>query len=320
MKTVDIAQAKVQPVLMILTHPFRGVKNLLITLRCLERYTDLRSFKKIYILANASFGEHLLLIQKYVKKYPGLFQDVHCSPAGHNPCVAHMQNLIHEMHFNDVILKMDDDMFVTPGWLPPLLETWQLTADDPRMGLLMPLVPVNVMGAKILWDFLGHEYGLEFKELWIRGLQISHNQYYHLHIWNKVMDDGMIEKFQSSDMHPRHVYTGFGCYASINCVLYDKRMIDRVYPYPIEEAWFPDGEKRFDESIMMRPLSAGDLDLVVDTRSVVHHVAFNPVQEEVVANLSMDRIYNYVMALGSRTREHRQDSPPTTNGPLDAVA
>lgn len=34
MKTVDIAQAKIQPVLMAMTHPFRGVKNLLITLSC----------------------------------------------------------------------------------------------------------------------------------------------------------------------------------------------------------------------------------------------------------------------------------------------
>jgi hypothetical protein len=110
MKTVDIAQAKIHPVLMILTHSIRGVKNLLITLRCLERYTGLHSFIRIYILANASFAEHQLLIQKYVKKYSGPFQDVHCSPAGHTLCVAHMKNIIHEMHFKDVILKMDNGM------------------------------------------------------------------------------------------------------------------------------------------------------------------------------------------------------------------
>ena len=302
MKTVDIAQAKIQPVLMILTHPFRGVKNLLITLRCLERYTDLRAFKKIYILANCTFGEHELLIQKYVKKYPGLFQDVHCSPAGHNPCVAHMQNLVHEVHFKDVILKMDDDIFVTPGWLPPILEAYRKFQHDPTVGLVAPVVPINTMGAKILWDLMGHLYGDEFKDLLVRVGNIALNLPFHQYIWNKVLYDGLIEKYLDTVDDPYHVATGNGSHASINCVLYDHRVMDKVYPYNREEEWFDYGEKKFDESIINRLVREGELKTVVVKRSIVHHYSFNPVQVDLSKDYPLDLIYDHLMRLGRPDR------------------
>ncbi|MBI4804267.1 MAG: hypothetical protein HY795_03435 [Desulfovibrio sp.] len=299
MKTVDIAQAKIQPVLMILTHPFRGVKNLLITLRCLERYTDLRSFKKIYILANASFGEHLLLIQKYVKKYPGLIQDVHCSPPGHNPCVAHMQNLVHERHFKDVILKMDDDIFVTPGWLPPILEGFKKYQDDPQAGMVTPMVPINTMGVKILWDALGNLYGDEYKDIWVRGGHIGTNIQYHQFIWEKVLNDDLISKYLATVTEPYHVSTGPGSHLSINCCLYDYRVMDKAYPYNLEDEWFPDGEKKFDESIINRFVRDGHLKTIVARRSVVHHYSFNKVQVELMQSHPIEMVYEYLMRLES---------------------
>ena len=301
MKTVDIAQAKVKPVLMILTHPFRGVKNLLITLRCLERYTDLRSFKKIYILANCTFDEHQMLIQKYVKKYPGLVQDVHCAPAGHNPCVAHMQNLVHEMHFKDVVMKMDDDMFVTPGWLPPLLDAYRKNQHDPKAGMIAPVVPINTMGAKILWDLMGHLYGDPYKELWVRGPDIGNNTAYQQFVWDKVLGDDLIAKYLATVTAdaPCHVASGPGSHLSINCVLYDHRVIDKIYPYNLPEEWFPDGEKRFDESIVNRLVRDGELKNIIVKRSIVHHYAFNRAQVDIMQSHPIDRVYDYLMRLGT---------------------
>lgn len=303
MKTVAISKAIVKPVLMILTHPFRGVKNLLITLRCLERNTDLRSFKKVYLLANNTFGEHELLIQKYVKKYPGLVQDVHCSPPGHNPCVAHMQNLVHEAHYNDVILKMDDDMFVTPGWLPPLLDAYRAYKDDPLVGLVAPVVPINTMGAKILWEVMGRLYGDAYKDLWVRGPDIGNNAAYQQFIWDKVLDDGLVEKYLETVTEPLHIATGPGSHLSINCVIYDNRLLDKVYPYNLPEEWFPDGEKKFDESIINRFARNGEVASVIVRRSIVHHYAFNRAQGDIMQSHPIERVYDYLMRLGAPKRK-----------------
>jgi hypothetical protein len=306
MKTVDFAQAKPSPVLMILTHPFRGVKNLLITLRCLEAYTDLRAFKKIYILANASQGEHLALIKRYVSKYPGLVQDVHCSPAGHNPCVAHMQNMVHEEHPADAIIKMDDDMFVTPGWLPPMLEAYRKLQSDPKVGLIMPVVPVNTMGAKVLMEVMCALYGDEYKDLWVRGGHIGSNTGYHRFVWDKVLNDELIAKYLATVTEPLHQSQGPGSHASINCCLYDQRLMDKVFPYNLPEEWFPDGEKKFDESIISRLVREGQLKTVVVKRSVVHHYAFNRCQDDMAAVHPIEKIYEYVMRLGQKAGRHRR--------------
>lgn len=291
-------------VLMLLTHPYRGMENFLTTMRCLERHTDLAAFDHIYLCANASLGEHLHLVQKYARRFKNI-HEVHCSPPGHNPCVAHMQNLVHEKHRNDVILKMDDDIFVTPGWLPRLLETWKRHEADERVGLVAPVVPINTMGLKCLVPFFAARYGDAFLDLLVRGPHLADNAELHAFIWDKVLTDHAVERYLAADPAPEHRTSGPGSHVSINCVLYDRRLIDRVYPYNLPDEWFDDGEKKFDESIANRLFRSGELDIVVDTRTVVHHYAFNRIYEYLSQRHSHHEVYKHVFGLVDREQHLR---------------
>lgn len=96
--------------------------------------------------------------------------------------------------------------------------------------------------------------------------------------------------------------TGPGSHLSINCVLYDNRVMDKVYPYNLPEEWFPDGEKKFDESIVNRFVRNGELKNIIAKRSVVHHYAFNRAQVEIMQSHPIERVYDYLMRLGASKR------------------
>jgi hypothetical protein len=268
----------IKPVLMILTSPAHPVDTFIMCLRYLQRNTDLSRFKKIYICANEVPGDRFAVIQNFIRRTPNS-QDIHCGPIGHHPCVPYVQNLIAKKHGDGPIIKMDDDMFVMPGWLDRLLEVYENTLDQPDLGIILPLIPINTMGIQCLWDFMSQAYGDEFRHMWIRGSgHVGANFPVHRMIWDKIMNHHMIERFVTQLKTPYHYFTGVHAHASINCVLYDHRLIEKTYPFPLYEAWFLDREKMFDESIVNRVISEGRLKGLMVQDTVVHHYSFNKVE------------------------------------------
>ncbi len=273
--TID---GQINPVLMILTSPAHPVDTFIMCLRYLQRNTDLSRFKKIYICANQVGGDRFAVIQNFVRRTPNA-QDIHCGPVGHHPCVPYVQNLLAKKHPDTPIIKMDDDMFVMSGWLDRLIEVYEDTKEQPDLGIILPLIPINTMGAQCLWNFMSLTYGDEFRHMWIRGQgHIGANPGYHDFIWSKVMDHHMIERFVNQLEDPYHYFSGPYAHASINCVMYDHRLIEKAYPFPLYEAWFLDREKMFDESIVNREIREGRLKGLMVKDTVVHHYAFNKVE------------------------------------------
>jgi hypothetical protein len=148
---------------------------------------------------------------------------------------------------------------------------------------------------------MGHLYGDPYKELWVRGPDIGNNTAYQQFVWDKVLGDDLIAKYLATVAadDPCHVASGPGSHLSINCVLYDHRVIDKIYPYNLPEEWFPDGEKKFDESIVNRLVREGELKNIIVRRSIVHHYAFNRAQVDIMQSHPIDRVYDYLMRLGT---------------------
>ena len=299
-----------RPVLMMLTSPKHPMETFLTVLRCLEAHTDLELFDRIYICANQVPRDRYTAIENFVRRHPNA-EAIHCGPLGHHPCVPYVQNHVSEKHRDGVIIKMDDDMFVTPGWLEKLILCYEETKDDPDLGLITPLIPINTMGAQCLWDFMSRRYGAEFRHMWIReGGHIGANYPYHRMVWDKVLNDNMIERFIAGLEDTRMYFSGPDSHVSINCMMYDARLIDRAYPFPLHEAWFLDREKMFDESIINRHISRGEIKGLAVLDSVVHHYAFNRVEDDIRKHFPMQKIARHILNLKPLPEKIRSISRP----------
>ncbi len=83
--------------------------------------------------------------------------------------LAHAQNLaVAAFPKASWIAKLDEDMFVTAGWLQELHEVYERAAADGqyRIGFVAPTIPVNGFGYKLFLDLTGsvEEYRTAFPE------------------------------------------------------------------------------------------------------------------------------------------------------------
>lgn len=103
------------PVLMLLTSHRKDCFDL--CLWCLEAFTDLNRFKRIYVLDNDVTEEHRESIRAFSQRHDHVAV-VRCSPRGLVPAVMQAQNAILAERARDGVIKVDEDVFVTPpiGW------------------------------------------------------------------------------------------------------------------------------------------------------------------------------------------------------------
>ena len=76
----------------------------------------------------------------------------------HEDLLAHVQNLaVGEFRDAEHIVKLDEDMFVTPGWLEELHATYAAVEREQkyRVGFVAPLCPVNGFGYRLFLELTG---------------------------------------------------------------------------------------------------------------------------------------------------------------------
>ncbi|MCK9240769.1 glycosyltransferase family 2 protein [Desulfocurvus sp.] len=279
----------IQPVLMLLTS--HRLDCFLLCVKCLELYTDLSRFKKIYVVANAVSDEHAVIIKSFQQRHRGVI-DVHVTPRGLIPAVVSMQNFILARHVDDVIVRLSEDVFVTPNWLDHLLAAYKLHRGDDSVPLASCVTPVSRTGRQVMDRALRAHFPDERSRL--PHLPMEANAVYHRFVWEKILHHGLVEKYLDLE-RPRHVYLG---HISVDCVMFDRRLMDAVVPIPMR---VPAGVGRVDEFHINGHLRTTGRRAVVATDAVVHHFSHSGPEAFLRRHVSLDDIWWYMTFL--------QDSP-----------
>ena len=286
----------IRPVLMLLTS--HRIDCILLCLRSLERFTSLGRFKKIYIVANAVSPEHAAIIHRFMHTHENV-EVVHCSPRGLTPAVNAVQNEILTRHADDVVIKMDEDVFVTPLWLEHLLEGYQahlVRADIPVVSALSPVSPT---GRFALNRYLKTGHGAE--RAMFEGQVVEENWVYHRWMWEKVIQEDFVDAWLASNPQP-YFYPGF---ASLNCAVYDRRLIEAILPLPTALAAGSSGAPGTpgSDSMSINALfAANSWKSAVVSRSIAHHYSYSGCEEYLRSHLPLDTVWLYLQDLWRQER------------------
>lgn len=274
-----------KPVLMLVTS--HRMDCFLLCLKCLELYTDLSRFAKIYVLANDVSGEHAVMVKAFQHRHRNVI-DIHLTPRGITPAVVAMQNFIMARHPGAVFVKIEEDVFVTPGWLEQLLAAYKLHLNSPRVAAVAPVMPVTRTGRQVLARLLRLHYPGERQRL--PDLPVEQNALYHRLVWDKVLNDDLSGKYAALEK-PRHYYLS---HVSNNLVVWGPRLTERLAPMGLKAV---DGVTRPDEFHLNTALRVHDLRTVVATSCLVHHFSHAGCEEYLRRNLSLDDVWWYMTGL-----------------------
>lgn len=273
----------VKPVLMLLTS--HRIDCFLLCVKCLELYTDLDRFKAVYVLANEVGDEHAVIIKAFQKRHRNVI-DVHCAPRGMSPSVMAMQNYILRRHAEDAVLRLDEDVFVTPRWLEHMLAAYKIHRNRPETPLITCVSPVSRLGRQCLDRLLRAEYAEERKRL--PDLPVDKNAIYHRFIWEKILGESLMEKYFLLDK-PKHHYISR---VDTHCMLFDSRLMSRILPLPHDSAG-----NRPDEDHINMVLKSEGLKSIVVTGAAVHHFAYREAEEYLRRHISLDDVWWYMTCL-----------------------
>jgi len=275
-----------KPVLMILTSHRRDCFEL--CLNCLEWFTDLDAFSRIYVLANDVDPAHRQVILDFKARRPrGQVAEMHCAPRarGYNPCLLAMWNTVLEMHSQDLIVKIDEDVFVTPGWLEALLAGYRARVHGDCV-LVSALVPNNDCGRATLEPSFRQWWPWEYVAP-VNEAPIYLNGLYGAWVWSKVLKGGLEERVRRAALPGRPIHGKL----SINCIAFGPELTRLIHPLTLND------EHEINQ-VMERRGRTGWL----ETSVLVHHYAFYRQEETLSQRLPFHLIPAHFAALLERTR------------------
>ncbi len=276
--------AKNHPRLILVIHSSRRMDCLMLCLRCLERFTDLAKFKRIYILVEGYSPERLAIARHFERRHDNAAA-LDCMTGGPSGDAAMAENAIIERHAGDVIISLDEDAFVTPHWLEHLLDGYQTLRRNPRTPVITPLSPISASGRRILSRFLKYAYPAE-RGMFL-GPPVEEDWVYHRWIWRKIMKSGLIETYLAQKP-PALVLSKE---ADANCILYDRRLMELIHPLPPVPA---QGGPAGVEAAVNKALRENDLRAAIMGRGVVHRYGFPACEDYLRAYAPLDDVWGYL--------------------------
>ena len=260
---------------------------------CLERHTDLRLFERVYVMANALEPEHFALARAFAARH-GNIKLVAVNPRGLMP-VMEAQNAVLGMHKDSVLVKLDEDVFVTEGWLEGLVGTYTSSGKDGCV-LVSALVPNNAMGKLMLDEAFRRDCPGYADDEALHRDKVSANSRYAVWLWEHVLDGTL--RFT-----PDALLRGIGPqrvsrYLNINCILADPRMLDCALPFGLiatDEKMPSMVTDEYKMNMVMQHETAPFYGLVTPD-SLAHHFSFGPQQEALDACFSINDIRKKLLA------------------------
>jgi len=290
----------IHPVLMILTS--HRLDCFLLCVKCLELYTDLDRFKKIYVLANEVDDEHSMIIKAFQQRHSNVI-DIHITPRGLVPAMVSMQNFILARHRRDVIVRLDEDIFVTPYWLDHLMASYKIHRRHDQVPMVTGLSPVSRTGRQCMERLFRAHYPNERRKL--PDLPVDRNPVYHRFVWEKILGDDLTAKYFEMQ-RPRHFYLS---HITERCLLWDHRLMDALLPMSPKSV---QGVTRLDEFLINSALRRNEFKAVVNTAALVHHFSHAVAEDYLRSHVSMDDVWWHMTGLGDSPAYSR----PTTVMPL----
>lgn len=245
----------------------------------LEKLTDLKIFSKIFVLANDVDQEHNALIQGFKRKHRNIV-DIHCSPRGLSGCVIAMQNAIFKLHLNSLVIKIDEDLFVTEGWLEGLLNSYKQHSHNESAIIFSPTIPNNWVGRYFLNNLLCDKYEYEYSSKFNVMKNVHTDPDYGVWIWNKIIEDNLEEVIRNN-AHAENDLK-FNEALNINCILFDSRLMRLVLPFT-----------HSDEAEINSSLKRKGYHGIMTSNSIAHHYSFGPQQKMIDKYIGMNAISRY---------------------------
>ena len=217
----------------------------------LDRTGSLKQFDRVVLMLNGVVGKHRQYIDEFMAARPEIPWDTISGPRGKGPLVANLQNECVRRYPDSLYFKIDEDLFVSPGWVDKLTAAYELHKNDPHLALITPVIPNNGIGFHHLlnrFSALREEYGRLFTAPVVPDCNGP--------VWiNPYIAEWLIRKFidmeqANHELESRQpvVYERFAIRFSINCLVYDYRHWQEMGGIPGDEEpawgqWIPDHGK-----------------------------------------------------------------------------
>ncbi|KAF0232444.1 MAG: hypothetical protein FD177_2529 [Desulfovibrionaceae bacterium] len=273
------------PVLLI--HASHRVDCILLCLRSLERFTNLARFKAIYVVADGVGEDYAAILYRFMHTRDNV-EVVHCSPRGTLPRAGDILGAILTNHIDDVVISLEEDVFVTPLWLEQLLEGYRLHRASADIPLVSALSPVSPAGRFALNRHLKGAHPAE--RSMFEGSAVEENWVYHRWMWEKVVNENFVENWINTGPAP-YFYPSF---ASMDCAVYDRRLIEAMLPLPADKAQDGPGADWVNVTSL---LMARKWKNAVVSRSIAHHYSFSICEEYLRSQVPLDMVWQYLQEL-----------------------
>jgi hypothetical protein len=296
-------RSDVKPVLVLLTS--HRLDCFLVCVRCLERFTDFSRLARVYVLANAVDPDHLALARRFAARHDNV-SVLERGPRGLMPTVRLALNEIYARHIDDVIIKLDEDVFVTPYWLEHLLDGYLEHLGRNDAPLVMPLVPISSTGRQVLNHFLRVAYPSE--RHMFSGPPVEENWVYHRWMWEKLMYENLAEVYLR-DGPAKYDYVP---HVNTQCLILDRRVLERVLSFGQPPGSDPGLS---DEKAINALLHRGGMRVAVLGRSLAHHYSHARCEDYLRSHVPLDRVWRYLQEVAASPATGGRCRAP--NGPRE---
>lgn len=226
---------------------------------------SINRFDRVVLMLNGVTGRHGAYVDRLIREHPEVPWDTISGPRGKGPLVANLQNECVRRYPDHLFFKIDEDVFVSPGWVEKLEAAYEAFKHDDSLALLTPVIPNNGVGWHHLlnrFPALGEEYRARFVHSVVPDCNGPVWIYPQIAEWitRKFLD---LRSANARLIETAGAHQKFAFRFSINCLVYDYRHWSQMGGIPGDEEpawgqWVPDHGK-FNV-------------LVADT--MVHHYSF----------------------------------------------
>ena len=215
-----------------------------LTMDLLVATDSLVQFDKVVLMLNGVVGRHLAYVQQLMASHSEVSWDIISGPRGKGPRVANLQNECVKRYPDSLYFKMDEDLFVPPGWVDKLLAAYEEHKDDPQRALITPVVANNATGFHYLLTAFP-ELKREYETLFSHPLTPEVNGpvwgYPQVAEWitRKFLDLRSANVQLEAHAKTTSTHEFFDWRFSINCLVYDYRHWEEMGGIPDDEepAW-----------------------------------------------------------------------------------
>lgn len=137
-----------------------------LTMDCLLASDSLTRFDRVMLMLNGVEGPHLAYVNRLMAAHPEVQWDTVAGPRGKKERVANLQNETVRRYPHSLYFKIDEDVFVSRGWVEKLTAAYEAHKHDDNLALITPLIPNNALGFYYLLELfpsLAEEYARRFK-------------------------------------------------------------------------------------------------------------------------------------------------------------